>query len=439
MTRVLLALLASAAATTALAQDRVPATLVGHSALPAASFSDLPADAPAEAAISGKFLATMKRADAPGSVAQPTGLPTPFQGQPMQGFSGYATTRGADGTLLGVIDNGFGSKVNSPDALLSFVRLMPDFDTGATKVVERVWLRDPNKVVPFRIVHEATEARYLTGGDFDTESIQQVGDTIWIGDEFGPFLISATTDGVITGVYPTLLDGKELRSPDHPAVTAGAVAGKEFTVARSGGYEGMALAEDGKLWAILEKPVMVEGGANEGSFLRVIEFDPAAKAWTGRSVKFALSEGAAAIGDFNMIDATRGLIIERDNGQGDPSLACAEGQTTGCFKTPAKLKVVTLVDFGRIDAEGFVARVRQIDLMDLADPDNIARIPSDAKEPQTGRYTMPFVTIESVLRDGPEHILVSNDNNLPFSAGRKLVEADANEIVRLHVPELLAE
>jgi hypothetical protein len=44
-----------------------------------------------------------------------------------------------------------------------------------------------------------------------------------------------------------------------------------------------------------------------------------------------------------------------------------------------------------------------------------------------------------VLRDGPEHILVSNDNNLPFSAGRKLAEPDGNELIRLHVPELLAE
>jgi hypothetical protein len=439
MTRLSVLLLATAAALPAQAQDRVPATLAGHAALPAASFSAPPADAPRETFVSGKFLNPAARVDAPGTVVQVTGLATPFLGQPLQGFSGYAAARGPDGSLIALIDNGFGSRVNSPDALLSFTRILPDFAAGTVTVAERVWLRDPNRVVPFRIVHEATAERYLTGGDFDLESIQVVGDTVWIGEEFGPFLISATLEGVITGVYPTLLDGQELRSPDHPAVTAGAVAGKEFTVPRSGGYEGMALSAEGTLWGLLEKPLLVEGGAEEGAFLRLIEFDPAARAWTGRSARFALTPGAVAIGDINMIDATRALVIERDNGQGDPSLACAQGKTEGCFRTPAKVKVVTLIDMGTQDAEGFVARLRQIDLMDIADPQGLARIPSDTAAPTPGRYTFPFVTIESVLRDGPEHILVSNDNNLPFSAGRKLAAPDANEVIRLHVPELLAE
>lgn len=423
----------------AAAQDMVPATLVGHAALPAASFSVPPSDAPRDTYLSGKFLAPGARVDAPGSVAQATGLPTPFIGQPLQGFSGYAHARGADGALVALIDNGFGGKLNSPDALLSFTRLIPDFEEGTVAVAAQVWLRDPNRVVPFRIVHETTAERYLTGGDFDLESIQIVGDTVWIGEEFGPFLISTTLDGVVTGVYPTLLDGAEIRSPDHPALQVGAVAGTDWVVTRSGGYEGMALTEDGMLWGMLEKPILTAEGTPEGSFLRVMEFDPAARAWTGRSVKFAMTEGAEAIGDFNIVGGTRALVIERDNGQGDPSLACAEGQTEGCFRTPARVKVVTLVDMGQVDADGFVARLRQIDLMDMADPDGVARIPSDMAEARPGRYTFPFVTIESVLRDGPEHILVSNDNNLPFSAGRRLAAPDANEIIRLHVPELLAD
>ena len=437
--RSVLCLLACAAALPASAQDMVPATLAGHAALPAASFTVPPADAPRDTFVSGKFLAPAARVDAPGTVAQATGLATPFLGQPLQGFSGYAAARGADGHLVALIDNGFGGKLNSPDALLSFTHLLPDFEAGTVTVAEQVWLSDPNRVVPFRIVHETTAERYLTGGDFDLESIQIVGDTVWIGEEFGPFLISATLDGVVTGVYPTLLDGVEIRSPDHPALQAGATAGTDWVVPRSGGYEGMALTGDGMLWAMLERPVLSPEGTPEGSFLRVIEFDPAARAWTGRSVKFALTEGAEAIGDFNIVGGTRALVIERDNGQGDPSLACPEGQTEGCFRNPARVKRVTLVDMGQVDADGFVARLRQIDLMDIADPQGLARIPSDMAEPRPGRYTFPFVTIESVLRDGPEHILVSNDNNLPFSAGRKLTAPDQNEIIRLHVPELLAE
>ncbi|MFC7553040.1 hypothetical protein ACFQU7_13465 [Pseudoroseomonas wenyumeiae] len=36
-----------------------------------------------------------------------------------------------------------------------------------------------------------------------------------------------------------------------------------------------------------------------------------------------------------------------------------------------------------------------------------------------------------------DHIILGNDNNLPFSAGRHLARADDNELLLLHVPALL--
>jgi len=36
-----------------------------------------------------------------------------------------------------------------------------------------------------------------------------------------------------------------------------------------------------------------------------------------------------------------------------------------------------------------------------------------------------------------EHIVVANDNNLPYSAGRKPNVQDDDELILLHVPELL--
>ncbi|MEM7645197.1 MAG: esterase-like activity of phytase family protein, partial [Pseudomonadota bacterium] len=373
-----------------LAQEMVPATLAGHAAIPANTMSPLPADAPQDLWISGKFTSRDgQRADTPGALVQRTGLNLPFIGQPFQGISGYAHERDAEGNLYALIDNGFGSKLNSPDAMLSFVRLAADFDTGQVDILERVWLHDPDKVVPFRISYDATDTRYLTGGDFDLEGLQIVGDTVWIGDEFGPYLISATLDGRVTGVYPTLLDGAELRSPDHPTLRVGAEAGVDYTVPRSGGYEGLALTPSGdKLWGMLEKPLVVEGGENEGEFLRVLAFDPATAEWTGETFNFALTPGAVAIGDFNFIDDTRALVIERDGGQGDPSLACPEGQEDGCFPRPAQVKRISLIDTAQIDADGFVAKLRQIDLMDIADPDDLARLPTDGDIPE-GRFTMP--------------------------------------------------
>lgn len=52
-----------------------------------------------------------------------------------------------------------------------------------------MFLSDPNKKVPFVIVNEGTGRRLLTGSDFDPESIQPIGDSVWIGEEFGPYLV----------------------------------------------------------------------------------------------------------------------------------------------------------------------------------------------------------------------------------------------------------
>lgn len=88
------------AAPAALADDTLPATLVGHAVLPAATFVAPPADAPADLAVSGKYTAPdARRVDTVGSVPgssflsskdapRLTGMATPFEGQPVQGFSG---------------------------------------------------------------------------------------------------------------------------------------------------------------------------------------------------------------------------------------------------------------------------------------------------------------------------------------------------------------
>jgi hypothetical protein len=50
---------------------------------------------------------------------------------------------------------------------------------------------------------------------------------------------------------------------------------------------------------------------------------------------------------------------------------------------------------------------------------------------------MPFVTIENVDRVDATHIVVGNDNNLPFSAGRAVDKGDDNEFNLLEVGDLL--
>lgn len=429
------------------AEQVFPATLAGHAVLPALSLIAPPADAPQDAWISGKFTGPARNArpmsvmgDTGGSHGKrATGLALPFIGQPLQGLSGFAMERAEDGSIYVLTDNGFGSKGNSPDALLFFSRMMPDFETGEIAVPETVFLHDPDHKVPFRIAYEGSEARYLTGADFDPESIQLVDGNLWIGDEFGPWLIQAATDGRILQVVPTLVDGQPLKGPDTPGVSVPAQPGKDYRAQRSGGYEGMALQPGaGLLWAMLEKPLLGEDGAPEGDFLTVLAFDPASAQWTGDSFKFALAEGATAIGDFNFIDETRALVIERDNGEGDPSLKCAGEPMADCFPAPAMLKRIVLIDTATIDAEGFVRRIGHIDLMDIADPEGLNRLETAASRDLTGKMTFPFFTIEDVMLVDDGHILVANDNNLPFSSGRQLDAAADNEMILLAVPELLA-
>mgnify|MGYP006277328597 FL=1 len=133
-----------------------------------------------------------------------------------------------------------------------------------------------------------------------------------------------------------------------------------------------------------------------------------------------------------MIDATRALVIERDNGEGDPRRACAGEPQPDCFNVPATFKRVYLVDFAQADADGFVEKTAYVDLMDIADPKGVA-LTGTIDE----RFTFPFVTIEDVDVVDANHIVVANDNNLPFSTGRTIGAADDNEFILLNVGDFL--
>jgi hypothetical protein len=420
-----------------------PATLAGHVVMPAQSFLAAPKDAPDDLKSSGKFT-TGKRVEAFGTVeglsaGRPTGISLPFKGQPLQGHSGIKTM--PDGSFWILTDNGFGSKANSPDTMLYLNRYRIDFKSGATKRIETIFLHDPDKRVPFRIVHEGTKQRYLTGSDFDTESFQLAGGALWIGDELGPWLIKTDLKGKVLAVFETQVDGKAVRSPDHPAVTTpGAPGGAvDFQVRRSKGFEGMAASKDGsKLYALLEgalyDPATKANEQFEGKdYLRVLEFDVKTEAWTGRHWKYLLEGTGHAIGDFNMIDGTTGLIIERDNGEGTIDKACPEGQKRAdCFHDLAKFKRVYKVELTDANAGGPLRKIAYIDLMAIADPNQLARKPLTG-----GVLTFPFFTIENVDVVDATHIVVGNDNNLPFSSSREPNKADDNELVLLEVGEFL--
>jgi glycerophosphoryl diester phosphodiesterase len=151
-------------------------------------FASQPADTFASGPSSGNLIDTENR-------------PTPFANQPVQGFSGVQFAN--DGNYWFLSDNGFGSKSNSADFLLRIYQINPNFKTategtGETEWTDFIQLSDPNNLVPFDIVNESTSDRLLTGADFDLESLVIADDdTIWIGDEFGPYLLHFDANGVL--------------------------------------------------------------------------------------------------------------------------------------------------------------------------------------------------------------------------------------------------
>ena len=159
-----------------------------------AGFASLPADTFAEGPQSGAN-------DGEGNPIEANGRTGPFDGQPVQGFSGVQFAPDNTGAFWFLSDNGFGAQENSTDYLLRIYRVDPNFsgieDGDASVEVENfIQLSDPDNLINFDLVNEDSEERLLTGGDFDIESfvIDDNGD-IWVGEEFGPYVLHFNSEG----------------------------------------------------------------------------------------------------------------------------------------------------------------------------------------------------------------------------------------------------
>jgi len=433
-----------------LAQTEVSAVLAGHAALPADTRVAAPPEAGPLHATSGKFANNERqRNDKLGStpaftfvgdpkLARASGGALPIEGQSVQGFSGIVALSRTE--FLALTDNGFGNKLNSADALLMVHRLGVDWDAGRVTRQATVFLRDPQRKVPFLIVNENTRERYLTGADFDPESIQPVGNEWWIGDEFGPYVLRVDTNGVVQGVIETVVNGKAYRGPDHylqgrlpntPAETA-------FEVRRSGGFEPMAKSPDGSklypmfewpLWDATAKDFEKQGGR---TFTRILELDVASRAYTSRQWKYRFEENGNLAADFQLLDATTGLVIERDDTTEGADPACPDAPRADCFTRPAKFKRIYKIDLAQADADGFVKKVAFIDLTRIDNPKRLAKA-----GPNEARFVLPQLGPEGLAIVDAHHIVVVNDNNYPYSSSRRIGKPDDNELTLLDIGALV--
>lgn len=318
--------------------------------------------------------------------------------QIIQGFSAVMQAN-QENQFYFLTDNGFGEKNNSADALLRLYAVHIDFNIpnkGNNSVLanQYVNISDPDKKLSFNIQadydHYYNEAsnpavnkaiidnRWLTGADIDPESVRiDKNGSLWLGDEFGPFLINIDAKGK---VLRTEIPLPNVMTPDNPnLITAPA------NLASSGGFEGMAINPAGdKLYPMLESTVL---GDPEKS-LRIYQFAINSAQYDKAFFRYQLNDGTS-IGDFVAVNEHEFLVLERND-------------ATELTDNP--IKKIYLIDIAKFDGAGFVYKQELVDLMQLQDPDDLN---TDGQK----TYAFAYSHIENLLIIDKNTLLVANDNN----------------------------
>lgn len=315
-----------------------------------------------------------------------------------------------------------------------------DWAKGTVTRQRTTFLRDPDRKVPFFIQNENTAARYLTGADFDPESIQLVGSEWWIGDEFGPYILRVTPQGKVLGVVETVVAGKPYKGPDHylNGRLPNYPGNSGFEVRRSGGFESMAKSTDGKTvypmfeWPLWDAQTKAVESRNGKPYTRILELDVATQRYSERQWKYQFEETGHIAADFQMLDANTGLVIERDDATEGAGPNCPDEPRVDCFTRPAKFKRIFKIDFSQLDADGFVKKVAFIDLIKISNPKLVAK-----RGPNEANFVLPHLGPEGLTVVDATHIVVVNDNNFPFSSGRTIGQPDDNELTLLNIQALV--
>ena len=341
----------------AVADQATPGTLAGHALVPALTFFDPPADAPADLAVSGKFTgADRKRVDALGAtmgasyisapgVPRETGVKLPFKGQPMQGFSGIKSA--GDGAYWVLQDNGlrhqgeFGRRHAgaAPDP----AGLDERQGRRAAHLPARSRPQDPVPDHARRhrqaLSHRRRPRRRKLPADrrpdLDRRRVRSLPDP-HRPERQGDRRSSRPRSTASRRARPTITRSRRRRCRARGAVRrCGArAATRRWRRRRTAGSS--IRCSKARSGTKRRRP----GRPTDGrEYLRILEFDVARQKWTGRLWKYRLEVNGNNIGDFNMIDATTGLIIERDNGEGElPAGLHRTRREPDCFNVPAKMQ-----------------------------------------------------------------------------------------------------
>jgi glycerophosphoryl diester phosphodiesterase len=349
------------------------------------------------------------------------GIQFPTPSQPVEGFSGIVEGR-RPGEYLAMTDNGFGSKANSADFNIRAYYLRPDFKTasggsGRVDVKNYIEFSDPRHQFGFPIVNDDTHHRTFTGADIDPESIQRArnGD-LWLGDEFGPWLLHFDAQGRLLEAPFELPDGLISPShPDMPPVPPGAPLPPGVTVNNSRGIEAMAMTPDGRyLYVILEGAVIV--GSPDPTSRRIYEFDLRRGEWTGRlAADYRTDVAGHFVADAQALDGHRLLVVERDG-------------------VAALVRKVYAIDLLDDPVGGFLPKTQVVDLAAIPDPDGVSLPAIHRGDVGLGDpFRVTCESIEALRIVSSRQLLLGCDNNFP-NAGRNPARADDSELITVAVP-----
>ncbi len=350
-------------------------------------------------------------------VTPANGRKGPFAGQVIPGFSGVVDN--GNGTFWAMPDNGFGAKANSADFLLRLYLVKPAWETanggkGEIKIKRYISLRDPDHKIKFPLINGATGPRLLTGADFDIESVVRgANNTFWIGDEFGPFLLHVNSTGKVLSAPVAFPGGK---SPDNPTL------GTEVpNLARSRGFEAMAASKNGRfLYPIVEGALVNDTDKRRRL---IYEFDVRKNAYTGRTWAYETDQIANVIGDAAVINGRQLVLVERDDFDGAQSVT----------------KRVYKIDLDDVDRNGFVTKSLVIDLLKIANPNEIGVDASPDAYGVGSDFSFPFQSVETVVPLSATKFLIANDNNYPGNDARYPGTPDDTEMIVIDLRKVKVE
>ncbi|MFM6367144.1 MAG: esterase-like activity of phytase family protein, partial [Dolichospermum sp.] len=381
----------------------MPTTLTGFAGFPAATFS------------SSFFWDTFTSGGQINPTTNPTNgvtVPLTTLGLPLGGFSSMQV--GNNGTYWFQPDNGYGQKTNSADFLLRAYQVDPSLkgaETGADGSVQFlnfIQFRDPDRKINIpnlTLVNENTAERNLTGADFDIESFVFDKDgTIWVGDEFGPYLLHFDATGRLLEAPIAV---PNVFAPQNPAV----LAGNATANLGSRGLESTAInTSKTKLITALEGVVTGDSATND--VLRIYEFDLTSKTF-GTQYKYKLEKtsNSQSINDLTAINDNEYLVIEKD-------------RLTGAA---ADFKRIYKINLTQVDANGFLIKQEVANLLDIQDP-------NDLNGDGSTSFKLPFQNVEAFTIVDKNTILVTNDNDFPFVAGSRTPgQVDGTEVALLRL------